>query len=71
MNTTLDNLKIRPINHFERDKEWVGIIGRLEGRMTFIASSLECGDMDVDDAILSIRKMLKQSENEFNELIQL
>jgi hypothetical protein len=69
MNTILDNLKIRPINHFEREKALVGIIGRLEGRMTFIASSLDSGDMDADDASMSIKMMLKQSENEFNELI--
>lgn len=69
MNTILDNLKIKKVNHFQREKALVGMIGRLEGGMAFIASSLESGGMDVDEASLSIKMILKQSENEFNIFI--
>ena len=69
MNTILDNLKIRKVNHFEREKALVGMIGRLEGGMAFIASSLDSGGVDVDEASMSIKMMLKQSEDEFNNFI--
>lgn len=69
MNTILDNLKIKSINHFEREKALVGIIGRLEGKMAFIASSLESGDMDAKDASYSIRLALNTSEKEFKTFI--
>lgn len=69
MNTILDNLKKKREFHWKREKALVGMIGRLEGRMEFIASSLDSGDMDVKEASLSIKTMLKQSEDEFNNFI--